>query len=137
MLRQGLRKCHVGLVVLVASLGDLLLIACGVTGIGAVAQECGSVMYMLRLGGAAFLCLYGLKAAWRALKGHASLGSESEGAASAVNVLLTCAAFTFLNPHVYLDTMLLLGSLSTHYVGFERWAFGAGACMASVAWFSA
>lgn len=138
VLRQGLLKRYVGMVVLVTSLGDLLLIACGVTGMGAVAQERGVMMHVLRFGGAAFLCIYGMKAAWRALNSQASLGYEGEGTrAGALNVLLTCAAFTFLNPHVYLDTMLLLGSLSTHYAGLERWAFGAGACTASVVWFSA
>lgn len=136
VLRQGLLRRHVGLVVATCAFGDIALIVCGVAGVGAVVREWPALLQALRFGGAAFLAVYGLLAARRAWRGAASLAPGAEDAASARRVLLACLAFTFLNPHVYLDTMILLGSLSTRYAGAARWAFAAGACLASVAWFA-
>lgn len=137
VLRQGLMQRHVRLVVATCALSDIALILCGVAGIGAVVREWPALLEALRFGGAAFLILYGLMAARRAWRGSASLTIDSGKPTRGSQVLLTCLAFTFLNPHVYLDTMILLGGLSTQYAGATRWAFAVGACLASVTWFSA
>ncbi len=136
VLRQGLQRRHVGLVVATCALGDVALIVCGVAGVGALVHEWPALLQALRFGGAAFLAAYGLLAARRAWRGSGALAPAGDGEASRRRVLLACLAFTFLNPHVYLDTMVLLGSLSTRYAGATRWAFAAGACGASVLWFA-
>ncbi|WP_141456181.1 LysE/ArgO family amino acid transporter [Pseudoxanthomonas sp. z9] len=136
VLRQGLQRRHVGLVVLTCMFGDILLIACGVAGIGALARQWPALLEALRYGGAAFLGVYGWLAARRAWHGMGSLSPSAGGEADGRRVWLACLAFTFLNPHVYLDTMVLLGSLSTRYAGSARIAFAVGACLASAAWFS-
>ena len=137
VLRQGLQRSHVGLVVGICALGDIVLILSGVAGIGTLVHEWPDLLQVLRFGGAAFLAWYGLQAAQRAWKGTGGLmaGPGSEG--SRRRILLACLAFTFLNPHVYLDTMVLLGSLSTPYPGRLQWVFAFGACAASVCWFLA
>ncbi|MDR6938055.1 LysE/ArgO family amino acid transporter [Luteibacter sp. 3190] len=137
VLRQGLLQRHIGLVVCTCALGDILLIVSGTAGVGALVREWPALLQALRIGGAAFLAIYGLMAARRAWKGGEALAPGSAGEKSWRRVLLACLAFTFLNPHVYLDTMVLLGSLSTQYPGASRWAFAGGACLASVTWFSA
>ncbi|MDR6675311.1 LysE/ArgO family amino acid transporter [Xanthomonas sp. 1678] len=135
VLRQGLQRQHVGVVVAVCAFGDIALIVLGVAGIGALVQQWPALLQVLRYAGAAFLGVYGLMAAQRAWRGAGALKAQGEEPASWRRILLTCLAFTFLNPHVYLDTMVLLGSLSTRYPGALRWAFAFGACLASVAWF--
>lgn len=136
VLRQGLLRQHVGLVVATCAFGDIALIVAGAAGIGALVREWPALLQALRFGGAAFLAAYGLMAARRAWHGSSGLAPDAEVATSWRRVLLACLAFTFLNPHVYLDTMILLGSLSTQYPGLMQWAFAAGACLASVAWFT-
>lgn len=136
VLRQGLLQRNVGLVVVTCALGDIVLISCGVAGVGALVREWPALLDALRFGGALFLTVYGVMAAQRAWRGSGSLTPGTEGEKSGWLVLLACLAFTFLNPHVYLDTMILLGSLSTRYPGGMQWAFAAGACLASVTWFS-
>jgi L-lysine exporter family protein LysE/ArgO len=136
VLRQGLKRQHVGGVVAICACSDLVLILLGVSGIGVLVQKWPSLLQVLRFGGAAFLGAYGLMAAQRAWQGSGSLAPKSAEQESWRRVMLSCLAFTFLNPHVYLDTMVLLGSISTRYPGILRWAFAFGACLASVAWFS-
>ncbi|MHC9083544.1 L-lysine exporter [Luteimonas sp. RIT-PG2_3] len=136
VLRQGLKRQHVPLVVAICAFGDIALILLGVAGIGVLVQQWPELLQILRFGGAAFLACYGLLAARRAWRGSAALSPEGSEPADWRRVLLTCLAFTFLNPHVYLDTMVLLGSLSTRYPDAQRWAFAFGACLASVTWFS-
>ena len=135
VLRQGLLQRSVGMVVLTCALGDIVLILCGVLGVGALVREWPALLQVLRFGGAVFLGVYGLMAARRAWAGSSAL-APADGSTSSRRVLLACLAFTFLNPHVYLDTMILLGSLSTRYAGMGQWAFAFGACLASVTWFS-
>lgn len=137
VLRQGLLRCNVGLVVAICSLGDIVLVFCGVAGVGALVQTWPGLMQALRFGGAAFLAAYGLMAVRRSWCGTGLLAPRSGGESGRRRVALACLAFTFLNPHVYLDTMVLLGSLSTRYEDTMRWAFAVGACSASLAWFSA
>ncbi|MFT4246695.1 MAG: LysE/ArgO family amino acid transporter [Pseudomonas sp.] len=137
VLRQGLQRRHVGLVVATCMLGDLVLIVCGVAGIGALVRQWPGLLQALRLGGAAFLGVYAVMAACRAWRGGETLAPLAGGEGDRRRVLLACLAFTLLNPHVYLDTMVLLGSLSTRYPGTARWAFALGACAASALWFCA
>jgi L-lysine exporter family protein LysE/ArgO len=136
VLRQGLNREHVGLVVAICAVGDLTLILLGVAGIGALVQQWPDLLQVMRFGGAAFLGVYGLMAAQRAWRGSGSLATTGVEQVSRRRVMMTCLAFTFLNPHVYLDTMVLLGSLSTRYPGILRWVFALGACLASITWFS-
>jgi L-lysine exporter family protein LysE/ArgO len=136
VLRQGLKSQHVGLVVTLCAFSDILLILLGVAGIGVLVQKWPGLFELMRFGGAAFLGIYGLMAAKRAWRGSASLATTAVGQESWRRVMVTCLAFTFLNPHVYLDTMILLGSLSTRYPDTLRWVFAFGACLASVAWFA-
>lgn len=135
VLRQSLARRHVGLVIGLCALSDMLFIICGVAGIEVLVSAWPGLLQALRFGGAAFLAVYGGMAAWRAWRGQAAMTQAGAGLASRRRVVLACLAFTFLNPHVYLDTMVLLGSLSTQYGGMARWAFAAGACLASVTWF--
>ncbi len=136
VLRQGLKQQFVPHVVLICALGDITLILLGVGGTGAVVEHFPGVLQALRYGGAAFLGIYGVLAARRAWQGTSALAAGGESVGHAHRVILACLAFTFLNPHVYLDTMVLVGSISSRY-GELRWWFALGACLASVSWFSA
>ncbi len=135
VLRQGLAQRHVGPVVAICALSDIALILAGVAGIGALVQAWPALLQALRFGGAAFLGIYGFLAARRAWQGSGGLDASNAQQQTLRTAVLTCLAFTFLNPHVYLDTMILLGSLSTRYAGELRWAFALGACAASIVWF--
>lgn len=167
VLRQGLRREHVRLVVAICALSDAALIAAGVAGVGAALASVPALVAVIRWGGALFLVGYAILAARRAWAPRAAgldVGSDqpavssAEGAAeqrevpasasastrvggallqsSARSAALTCLALTWLNPHVYLDTVLLLGTISSSH-GDARWAFGAGAIAGSLLWFTA
>ncbi|MFN3867329.1 MAG: LysE/ArgO family amino acid transporter [Demequina sp.] len=141
VLRQGLRKEHVGLVVAICAVSDALLIALGVAGVGAALSSVPSLVTAIRWGGALFLFGYALLAARRAWRPRGTAldvaGPAALGAAASVRATaLTCLALTWLNPHVYLDTVLLLGTIASSH-GDARWAFGAGAIVSSLAWFTA
>ena len=137
VLRQGLQRSHVGIVVAICAFSDLLLILLGVAGIGALVERVPWLLQALRFGGAAFLGAYAIMAAVRAWRGGGGLAPAGSNPPAWYKAALACLAFTFLNPHVYLDTMILLGSLSTGYPGMLRWVFAAGACAASIVWFLA
>lgn len=137
VLRQGLQRAHVGMVVTICALSDLLLILLGVAGIGALVERVPWLLQALRYGGAAFLAVYAVMAAARAWRGGGGLNPAGGTQPAWYKAALACLAFTFLNPHVYLDTMILLGSLSSGYQGTLRWVFAAGACTASITWFLA
>ncbi len=111
VLRQGIRREHVLPIVLVCSSADVLLIAAGITGLGALIQAVPLLLDATRYGGSAFLIAYGLLAARRALQPQ-QLTVDSSIGTSLGAAMVTCLAFTFLNPHVYLDTVILLGSLA-------------------------
>lgn len=137
VLRQGLRREHVLLVVAICAISDLVLIAVGIGGGGLLFTAIPWLVEVVRWVGAAFLLLYGLFAARRALRPSRLDPTDADApkASSALAVAATCLALTWLNPHVYLDTVVLLGSVaSTH--GEARWAFGAGAGLGSILWFS-
>ncbi|WP_427015972.1 LysE/ArgO family amino acid transporter [Pseudarthrobacter sp. P1] len=143
VLRQGIRGEHVLPVVLVCAISDALLIAAGIAGIGVVITAVPAVVVVIRLLGAAFLVAYGVLAAKRAVHPGALTASGSRqarppGAHPPLGpVLATVLALTWLNPHVYLDTVLLLGSVANQQGPELRWWFGAGAALGSVLWFSA
>ena len=133
VLRQGIRREHVLAVVALCSVSDLVLITAGIAGFGALVTAHPDVVTIARFGGAVFLAGYGLLAARRAVRPGTLTPSEAAPARLA-GVLGTCLALTFLNPHVYLDTVVMLGSVASSH-GDARWTFAAGAMAASVAWF--
>ena len=133
VLRQGIRREHVLPVVALCTVSDIALIAAGIAGVGALIGAHPGALNVAKFGGAAFLVGYGLLAARRAWRPSALTPSES-APARLIDVLLTCAALTFLNPHVYLDTVVLLGALANEQRD-ERWLFGVGAVTASAVWF--
>ncbi len=136
VLRQGLRREHVLPVVLICILSDAILIACGIAGIGALISAAPLVLVIVRWAGFAFLLLYALFAARRALRPERLEAAPGTVATPLLAAVGTCVALTWLNPHVYLDTVLLLGSLSASHGDPGRWVFGAGATCASILWFS-
>jgi L-lysine exporter family protein LysE/ArgO len=133
VLRQGLRREHVRLVVIVCAVSDLALIIAGVGGLGALVTAHPGVVTIIKWAGAAFLLLYAVIAATRALR-PTGLTPADRAPATLRATLLTCLALTYLNPHVYLDTVLLLGSVAQQHP--HRWLFGIGAAAASAAWFT-
>lgn len=135
VLRQGLLRSHVGLVALVCIISDILLIAAGISGLGFMVEQWPTMLQWVRYAGALFLAFNAFQAAKRAFDTHQSLNPSESIAPSRKKILLTCLAFTWLNPHVYLDTVFMLGSLSLQYTEGTQWEFGAGAMLASVAWF--
>lgn len=136
VLRQGIRREHVLPIVLVCAGADAMLIAAGIAGLGALIKSAPLILDVTRYGGAAFLFAYGLIAARRALQPHLLTVDSSMGT-SLKAAMATCLAFTFLNPHVYLDTVILLGSMANQCGANGRWVFGAGAVTASFVWFFA
>jgi L-lysine exporter family protein LysE/ArgO len=135
VLRQGLRKEHVFVIVAICALSDALLIAVGVAGLGAIIQQLEWLLLLIELVGGLFLCTYGVMAAKRAWKPEV-LNTDTGGKAVSLKVAAgTALALTYLNPHVYLDTVLLLGSVAGTYEA-NRWWFAAGAMLGSVIWFS-
>jgi L-lysine exporter family protein LysE/ArgO len=133
VLRQGLRREHVLPVIVICVAADGALIAVGIAGLGAVLAGLPAVLTAVRYGGAAFLLGYAVLAARRALR-PAALSPYDRPAVTLRATLLACLAFTFLNPHVYLDTVVLLGTVAAREP--NRWGFGAGAAAASLLWFT-
>lgn len=134
VLRQGLRRSHVLAICLACAASDAALIAAGVGGLGKAIAALPWLTPLMRYGGAAFLAFYGLRSLRAALGGNAALKPEGEVEESLAAALFTCLALTWLNPHVYLDTVVLLGSISTQYPG-QGLAFGLGATTASFLFF--
>ena len=133
ILRQGLRREHVLPLLLFCATVDGLLIVAGVAGLGAVIEAEPLALNLIRYGGAAYLAYHGFDAVKRMR--HAEHMSVSAGSGTSLKAaLLTVAGFTFLNPHVYLDTVILLGALANQ-AGEARWVFAAGAVLASFVWF--
>lgn len=134
VLRQGLLRRHRLPIALICALSDALLIAAGIYGFGLAAATVPGLQEIARWGGVAFLAAYGTLAACRAWKGE-SLGEEAAHPMPLLPAVAICLALTFLNPHVYLDTVILLGSLANQHGNHGRWQFGAGAALASISWF--
>ena len=136
VLRQGIRREHVLPLVAFCALSDALLILAGIGGAGVLIRGNEALMQITRYGGALFLASYGLLASRRAWQGNHMPLAQSQGVTLAA-ALTACFGFTFLNPHVYLDTVVLLGSIANQLPDPGRWVFGAGACVGSLLWFSA
>lgn len=146
VLRQGLRREHVVPVIIVCALSDAVLVVAGIAGLGVVLESVPWLEVVVRWLGFAFLVGYGLLAAWRAYKPKGGLVTTNRqhdapaistvpGESRRTTVVLTALALTWLNPHVYLDTVFLLGSIANGH-GDQRWLFAAGAVTASVVWFT-
>lgn len=136
ILRMGLMRRHVFVLCLVCALSDALLIALGVGGLGRLVAQSAGLITAVTVGGAAFLFVYGLLAFRRAARPEVLKAAET-GSKDLRRALAACLAFTFLNPHVYLDTVVLVGSLSAQYRGAANVAFAVGAMSASFVWFFA
>ena len=135
VLRQGLLQAHVFWLCLLCAVSDAILIAAGVFGFGAIVDQFPSLPRFMALAGAAFLFVYGAMRFWAAIKGAYALqiAGKSVGLWA---TLATGAAFTWLNPHVYLDTLGLIGAISTQYdMSTARYAFGVGAVLSSFVFF--
>jgi L-lysine exporter family protein LysE/ArgO len=147
VLRQGLRRARVGAIVAVCTLSDIALIIAGVSGIGAVVQHADWALQAVRWFGVAFLTWYGLSSAWRARRpsalapspannGEAGTGTGNGDEPGLASTIRRAMALTWLNPHVYLDTVVLLGSIANSRGPVDRWWFAVGAVLASTLWFA-
>ena len=134
VLKQGIKRMHVGLIVLTCVVSEFALIFAGVGGFGALVEAAPSLGTIARWGGAAFLVLYGVLSLHRAFSPGAGLQAAGGTEQSWQSAILTCLAITWLNPHVYLDTVILIGAVASQY-GPDRWWFGAGAVTASAVFF--
>lgn len=136
VLRQGLRREHVGAIVAFCALADALLMLAGVAGLAQLLGQRPALAFWLTAGGATFLLLYGLRALWRAARPGTLQAADGAVSITLAQALAQTAAFTLLNPHVYLDTVLLVGSVGAQ-MGDARWWFASGAALSSVLWFTA
>ena len=135
VLRQGIRREHVLPVVLICGLTDALLEVLGVAGIGFVIERAPVALELVRWGGVLFLLWYAVAAAQRARRPEALVAAGQGTARPLRSVVLACLAITYLNPHVYLDTMVLMGSIGNAQGDPGRWWFALGGAAASIAWF--
>jgi L-lysine exporter family protein LysE/ArgO len=134
VLRQALRREHRLPITLICVVSDAALILAGVAGLGVLIQNNSTLLAAARYGGAIFLLIYSLFAARRAWHGE-QMSAQAGGALPLLSALAACLGFTFLNPHVYLDTVVLLGALANQQGVEGRWVFGSGAMLASLVWF--
>lgn len=137
VLRQGLRREHVGRVVLFCALADAALITAGVLGMAQALGQSPGLAQAMALAGAAFLAWYGWQALRRARQASQLQAAEGSERISRGSAMVQAAAFTLLNPHVYLDTVLLVGSIGAQQPASLRGWFVAGASIASLSWFTA
>lgn len=134
VIKQGLRQSHVALVVAICSLSDATLILLGVGGLGGIVQSHPKTLEYIRWFGVLYLTWFGLKSV-KGIFDNQSLELDGPNEKSAMRVLVAVLTFTFLNPHVYLDTVILLGSIANQFSD-HRWFFAIGASCASFLWFS-
>jgi L-lysine exporter family protein LysE/ArgO len=137
VLRQGLKRRHVGIVVFICALIDVLLIAFGVAGMGALIQRAPVLLDVIRWAGAAFVFLYGLRAFLAAWRGPGHLNASEQDSQTALGAASTVLALSVLNPHVYLDTVVLLGGIGARHAWPDNAWFAAGAMCSSIVWFTA
>ena len=137
VLRQGLRREHVGAVVAVCAMLDVALMAAGVFGLGALVQSSPRALTVIAWAGAAVLAVYGLQALTRALAPGQLVAAHSGASAPRAQVVRQVLAISLLNPHVYLDTVVLVGSIGARQDGGLKWVFVMGAASASLVWFAA
>lgn len=134
VLKQGLKQQHVFLVCSLCAISDAILIAFGVSGFGAVLNKYPAIEQVARYAGALFLFAYALKSFYTAYYYNHSLNPAEQVPSNTKKVVLSCLAFTWLNPHVYLDTFFLIGSVSTQF-SHSKMAFTFGAMTASFVFF--
>lgn len=134
VLRQGVLRAHVGAVVALCTISDIVLISAGVAGMGTVVDHAGWALHVLRWVGVAFLVWYGIGALRRATS-PAALSPADAPREPLRRVLTKIAAFTWLNPHVYIDTLVVYASIAATY-GRYRWGFAMGSSLASLVWFT-
>lgn len=134
VLRQGLIRNHVLIIVSICAAADVALIFAGIAGLGALITSVGWLLPAIELVGGVFVATYGVLAAKRALSSESLAPTAETAGMSAALAITTTLGLTLLNPHVYLDTVLLLGSVASTY-GINRWWFGLGAGIGSIAWF--
>ena len=135
VLRQGVRREHVGTVVLICAISDAVLVALGVAGAQVLTRAWPGFQLFMLWGGVGFLLVYGALRFRAALQGAGALLPVQSTPVARARVVAICLALTWLNPHVYLDTVALLGALSMQYAPYH-WAFGAGAIAASFVFFA-
>ena len=133
VIRQGLQRQHVLTVVLFCAISDALLIAAGTAGLGKVIESAPEVLEIVRWFGVTYLIFFGLKSLRSAFR-HNTLTLEKGNLVSRKRTILTVLGLTFLNPHVYLDTVIFLGSIANQFPA-DKWFFSAGAMTASFLWF--
>ncbi|MBM7276410.1 LysE family transporter [Gordonia rubripertincta] len=137
VLRQGVARRHTGSIVAVCAISDVVLIVAGVAGLGAIVAAHPQVIAVAKLIGGLYVLVLGLLAARRCLRSNEAIAANAEEAESAGRWVAvgTALALTWLNPHVYLDTVLTMGAIANGH-GNGKWAFAIGACLASVLWFT-
>lgn len=134
VLRQGLLRQYVLTCAAICTLCDIVLINCGVAGMGVVIAQSPMLLTLAKWGGAIFLVVYGARSAWAALN-SGGLTLAEQGTRSHAAIVASAFSFSLLNPHVYLDTVVLLGAVGAQQLGLARAAFTAGAMTASALWF--
>jgi L-lysine exporter family protein LysE/ArgO len=134
VIRQGLTRSHVFLVVAICAIADLSLIWLGVAGLGALVTSLPWLLEVIRWFGVVYLGWFGFRSARAAFKNE-SLDAAGAAEQSRAKVVTTVLALTLLNPHVYLDTVILLGSIGNQF-GADKWYFATGASVASILWFT-
>ncbi|MEP9394550.1 LysE family transporter [Gordonia sp. VNK1] len=137
VLRQGVRRAHVAQVVAVCAVSDVVLITAGVAGLGALVSAHPALITVATLLGGAYVIVLGLMAAKRSLRSGTGMATDTGEAATTSRWMAigTALALTWLNPHVYLDTVLTMGAIANGH-GNGKWAFAIGACVASILWFT-
>jgi L-lysine exporter family protein LysE/ArgO len=136
ILRQGVARAHVAPIVVVCAVSDIVLIVAGVAGLGAVVAAHPEAVTVAKILGGAYVIVLGLMAARRCLRSSEAivLGNAASVSASRWTAIGAALALTWLNPHVYLDTVITMGAIANGQ-GAGRWAFAVGACLASILWF--
>jgi L-lysine exporter family protein LysE/ArgO len=137
LLRQGIARSYVTLLVLICWLSDCTLVMVGVSGLGAVVERLPAAMTAIRICGALVLFGYAAMALRRSVRGETLDVDARAASRSRASVVATCLAITWLNPHVYLDTVLMIGAVAHGHGDPDRWWFAAGTLVGSIAWFAA
>ena len=135
VLRQGLKQQYIKVVWLICSVSDVLLIVLGIIGFGELVAKYSELLEIIRWGGAIFLAAYAIRSFRSALIPSNLSKSDDNKVDDVRTVIMTTLALTWLNPHVYLDTVVLLGGIGAQYEGINRLLFGVGASLASLSWF--
>jgi L-lysine exporter family protein LysE/ArgO len=134
VIRQGLLRQHIFLIVAICAISDAALIFLGTGGLGTLVQSKPSLLEFIRWFGVIYLTWFGIRSVRSAFKSQ-SLQAGEGSVISKTKIVGTCLALTFLNPHVYLDTVILLGSIANQFEG-DRWFFALGGAIASMVWFT-